>query len=108
MEHDTVQLNPVTDHSSRPRIGTRVAQWLGSAKLAHSSTARWEAAHEAIALLWEGEDVSPLFADAAPIELELHDYHEEFLAEKRAQFGLADQTAPLRCLLNHAATNPDD
>ena len=56
----------------------------------------------------EGEDVSPLFADAAPIELELHDYHEEFLAEKRAQFGLADQTAPLRCLLNHAAANPDD
>ena len=41
---------------------------------------------------------SALFADAAPIELELHDYHEEFLAEKRAQFGLADQTAPLRCL----------
>ena len=31
----------------------------------------------------EGEDVSPLFADAAPIELELHDYHEEFLAEAR-------------------------
>ena len=59
MEHDTVQLNPATDHSSRPRIGTRVAQWLGSAKLAHSSTARWEAAHEAIALLWDGEDVSP-------------------------------------------------
>ena len=59
MEHDTVQLNPATDHSSRPRIGTRVAQWLGSAKLTHSSTARWEAAHEAIALLWEGQDVSP-------------------------------------------------
>ena len=27
---------------------------------------------------------------------------------KRAQSGLADQTAPLRCLLNHAAANPDD
>ena len=57
MEHDTVQLNPATDHSSRPRIGTRVAQWLGSAKLTHSSTARWEAPTGRW-LLWEA-DVSP-------------------------------------------------
>ena len=56
----------------------------------------------------EGEDVSHLLTSHTALELEMHDYHEEFLAEKRAQFGLADQTAPLRCLLNHAATNPDD
>ena len=55
----------------------------------------------------EGEDVSHLLTSHTALELEMHDYHEEFLAEKTAAFGLADKAAPLRCLLNNAAANPE-
>eukprot|EP01047_Picozoa_sp_COSAG01_P049135 COSAG01_NODE_4842_length_4691_cov_4.785061_3_plen_803_part_00 len=41
-------------------------------------------------------------AAADSIEIELHDYHEQFLAQKAAQYGLTND-AVLRCLVNFAA-----
>lgn len=39
-------------------------------------------------------------------ELELHDYQEEFLAEKSKRHGLRDGASPLRCVLNYAQEHP--
>eukprot|EP01043_Picozoa_sp_COSAG02_P021239 COSAG02_NODE_1075_length_14754_cov_18.686796_5_plen_734_part_00 len=60
-----------------------------------------------VSLAEQGEDVAPLFASPMPVDLEMHDYQEEFLADKAQRHGLRDRAAPLRCLLNYAAANPD-
>ena len=55
----------------------------------------------------QGEDVGAMFVAPVSVDLEMHDYQEEFLAGKTTRHGLKDGTAPLRCLLNYAAANPD-
>ena len=60
-----------------------------------------------VTLAEKGEDVAPMFTSPTPVDLEMHDYQQEFLVEKAKQHGLRDKSAPLRCLLNYAAANPD-
>jgi L-lactate dehydrogenase (cytochrome) len=47
-------------------------------------------------------------ADHVLLQVELHDYHEDFLAEKTAQYGLMNGDAVLRCLVNFAAEHPGE
>jgi hypothetical protein len=54
-----------------------------------------------------GDDVTYLFDAAVPAALELHDYQEDFLANKLKRNGLRDKASPLRCVLNYAAAHPE-
>ena len=57
----------------------------------------------------QGNDVSHMFSGPIPVQLDMHDYQEEFLDQKRAQYRLSgDRSAPLRCLLNYAAASPSE
>ena len=57
----------------------------------------------------QGQDVSHIFSAPDPVELDLHDYQEEFLDQKRAHYRLSgDRSAPLRCLLNYASMSPSE
>ena len=57
----------------------------------------------------KGQDVSHMFAEPVQTELGMHDYQEDFLDRKLAQYRLSgDRSAPLRCLLNYAAASPSE
>lgn len=57
----------------------------------------------------QGQDVSHMFSAPTPVQLDMHDYQEEFLDQKRAQYRLSgDRSAPLRCLLNYASSSPSE
>ena len=57
----------------------------------------------------QGQNMSHVFSAPVPMQLDMHDYQEEFLDQKRAQYRLSgDRAAPLRCLLNYASSSPSE